>query len=1249
MTTLSTHLLPLFGRLADGNVLQLLSHDGFDAAAHLLPLERIVAHLKRLAGPPGAPAHADRLKVVARRNAMIVARRLLLGRYADELVALQNLWTTFGTPADVVLAAASGARTPRDYWSTPGRITFSAAHAAFVTALAKVELADERGPLGQAVRLSPYHGADRAERPGESLHTGFPAILGSASGLCSAVWVVPDAEDGWPAWENGDRDPALAKLCAEWDELHAGLKQMGEKRSEELSPVWQMNLPEWLVLHVLRSGGDAELPSAGLAVLMQCLAETRGESLPAGVGFTGRVTFGQRGRWEDVRVRGVNGIKEKALAAREAGIFLLFACRDGASGEPGPPVPGVQIAWIDPESALEEVLRKVNTICSESGITEYRRRTSATRVLERLRAAGTERGYASPLLPDALGPRSCPVGAAERVEELRELRQVRQQAKGRSLVFLVGGPRQGKTTLLSSWLFRSDDWPRLPAWYSLRRQSGATGPAAELRRAVMEQLEATHLVVRHPRHPDTLEALDRLTEDRVEVVIDGLDEVEPSQQIVILDFLRALSGSGIAVIGTQDIPVGYERAGAQVKLSPNLIAAYHVIDGFARKFLECSRSAFHDVGLCLSSPAWREGLARQAGGNPWVLKEFLSAIDEGHWGWPDSPEEARLTPDVRAYCGDVLKEVLAAAAIAPDAANVRALVNGLALLDDRPWPLADALFLLGLPIDPTDLARWQQTLAHRPLLRLLDISANGLQVRFRDATFREFFRADGDAIECGLLERMLSVLVSERLPDGTHLSLRDAAVREVAMHAIRIGEAAPHLVRRLLLETDWAFLRLRSLVDAGLSIGEMVIELVKLAALIRDQRKEERDAIDALRLSLLTWQEPIERGGADAAQWWQALAAVQQYGMWKRQWTGEVREASLPLLAPIGGEEGRGYQIQAHHIGHLGDAACELLDLTLVLTNQTGHLLLFPFDAATRRYGEPARRWTGMKEILQLTPLGFRQVLVLGIDHDERKQLRLVDLDVGSVRPWGPDADAARLFACEVLDVREGQGEPAVLLAGVEQGHIRVSIWRAGAEVASEVLPFGPFERYRQPRYGVICLSPTTWAAWGAQGDEEDRICRFFIQEWRGGKVIKIADHEVTEQLIDGTLGVCAGPDGQLALYYKTDGVNATMVAFDADGSMRDPLTLYPDEDSNVQDDETEYPAAIFFDSFAVVWHDRLGLIVNDDVDAFSIRPAPEVLLQELPEAWCRLPSFDLPRRGHRLAGGRVLLLYDTYGIVIEK
>src|SRR4051794_25285960 len=113
MTTLPTHLLPLFDRLADGNVLQLLSHDAFDAAAHLLPLDRIVAHLKRLASSPGSPSDAARLKVLGRRNAMIVARRLLLGRYAEELEILHNLWTAFGTPADAVHAVATAARCAR--------------------------------------------------------------------------------------------------------------------------------------------------------------------------------------------------------------------------------------------------------------------------------------------------------------------------------------------------------------------------------------------------------------------------------------------------------------------------------------------------------------------------------------------------------------------------------------------------------------------------------------------------------------------------------------------------------------------------------------------------------------------------------------------------------------------------------------------------------------------------------------------------------------------------------------------------------------------------------------------------------------------------------------------------------------------------------------------------------------------------------------------------------------------------------
>ena len=158
-----------------------------------------------------------------------------------------------------------------------------------------------------------------------------------------------------------------------------------------------------------------------------------------------------------------------------------------------------------------------------------------------------------------------------------------------------------------------------------------------------------------------------------------------------------------------------------------------------------------------------------------------------------------------------------------------------------------------------------------------------------------------------------------------------------------------------------------------------------------------------LRLALLTWQEPIERGGIDASQWWAALTGVQQHLVWRRQGTRELQTGSVPLLEPVSAEGGRGYGTPSRLIDHLGDAACELPDGTLVLTSEAGHLLVLPFDATARRYGsKPERRWAGMKAIRQVTAVGPRQVLVLGIDYDERQRLHTHRSCCGKRPPLGP-------------------------------------------------------------------------------------------------------------------------------------------------------------------------------------------------------------------------------------------------------
>ena len=157
------------------------------------------------------------------------------------------------------------------------------------------------------------------------------------------------------------------------------------------------------------------------------------------------------------------------------------------------------------------------------------------------------------------------------------------------------------------------------------------------------------------------------------------------------------------------------------------------------------------------------------------------------------------------------------------------------------------------------------------------------------------------------------------------------------------------------------------------------------------------------------------------------------------------------------------------------------------------------------------------------------------------------------------------------------------------------------------------------------------------------------MRKWWGGQFDEISDPHVTVEMTGWPSGVCAGPDGRVALFYGEDDDTAIVVAFNPDGSMPGLLPLRPTGDRGEQDGSTEYRRDTYFDTRAVVWHDRLGLFLNQaGCSAFTIRPEPEALPQELPAAWWGLPTFNAPERGHRLSGGRALLIYDTFGIVVE-
>ena len=417
-----------------------------------------------------------------------IARRCLLGRFPDEIERFREFWVANGASEEVVTLAAEAARCGEGRW--PARIIeagsqeaatfFSRAHADFVKGLEEIEHAEKAGPFGDAIQSSRY--ACGVGRCGSSLRgefelsPGFP-IVGLSQGFRESAWVETASE--WPRWLadyestlaadqlQESRREGLSHLRKLLEDVEVSVrKAMGGPQSPRASEGnGATALPEWLTLYALDFGVEG-LDSAGLALALQRLADDQHRTIPSGVGFTGR--------WEDGRLQSVTGIRAKLRAAREAGIFALFACanQDEVKGLQQPvPEPGVILVFLPADSSLDDVVVRVNTICHDLGLTEYRWRR-AVKTWEGQVLGNDDREELNRLLPYA-AEKTCPVGFVGRDKLLSKLDQRKKEIEaqgGSGHIALVGSPRSGKTTTLSHWIFQREGMgPRPPVWFSFLR------------------------------------------------------------------------------------------------------------------------------------------------------------------------------------------------------------------------------------------------------------------------------------------------------------------------------------------------------------------------------------------------------------------------------------------------------------------------------------------------------------------------------------------------------------------------------------------------------------------------------------------------------------------------------------------------------------------------------------------------------------------------------------------------------------
>jgi hypothetical protein len=947
-----------------------------EAATELLELGTLLDGIERVAAsrPVGY-----RYSFIHRPHLTRIARRCLLGRFPDRIERHRGLWVDNGTsPAVVDLAVQAAGRCHRGDW--PGQIIeagsqetsthYSRAHADFVEMLQRIEREDKSGPFGDAIRSSRY--APGVKRCGPPLQgefdfpTGFP-IVGLAGkqpelGRRDSAWVEPESD--WAGWLSEQNLLISAHDSTLYHEKLTYLREQFRILEESISRVLRslasLDLPEdhpgfappeWLALYALQFGIES-LDSAGLSLALQRLAELQGRPIPAGVGFTGA--------WGTGRLCKVTGIEPKLLAAREAGIFVLFACaclspeavtrlKEQAPG------PGVVLVLLEEGLTLDDVVVRVNTVCHDLGLTEYRWRRVVEGWERRVQGMGGPGGQAELLPNAATAPEKCPVGFIGRESLLGELDRRKEEIDatgGRGHLALVGSPRSGKTTTLSHWLSPGHEaWLRRPIWFSFQRQRSHASTRDDLVRALREQIESRFCVLLDQEmrgaagltFGEFVRTVADSTRSRIDLAVDGLDEAVVGEQKSIAELLLSLSlpTGSILIVGTQPI-LASEGFTNRILIGEHPVAddAGALIDRFAARFDGSSKAALENIGALLKTDHWRSGLVEKTHGNLWILTDFLRSTERqgDRARWPKSPDELPLTDDVNDYCKVIFGEIRSSSGEAWG--DLQAILIKLAILDDVPWRIEDLWVLRGLQMDASAFRNMRDRILDHTT-HLVQLEEHSGRLSFRDVCFRDYLRKRNgpDALE--VAQRLVDLV--DKRPDRNHSKeLIRYAVERSAWHVINDVADDDELAARLVFDTDWVPARLATLFESSSTIDAFLDELARLRIRVERARSKSIAQLDALYRALWEQRDRIRDRPELVTQWWRGLAPVRIIDIWKKK---SVPEASslraCQLLIPHDG-----YSLEAQEdpipIGSHGQV-CELPGQRLVM-RCPGGLAVYSFS-----------------------------------------------------------------------------------------------------------------------------------------------------------------------------------------------------------------------------------------------------------------------------------------------------------------
>lgn len=1219
------HVSSALSQLARGSVLDFLRHDSFPAWIDLASISLLEQELAALATTDdGTLRQQFRFSQV-----LALAQRLILSRQTNLLSVLRPLWRAFGASdescASVVSATQSAlADWPSEVCQACDAATFSPALAAFTKTLRDIANSDAAGVLGTAIRRSRI--AD--ERP----HVGFPLVLrgNCCSNLRSGIWVSPNASP--TPTSGGEIESAWRDICSRVRKIVYGDKSSGK-------PDW--SLPDWLLQLAGLDGWSVEtLDSAGLGLAMQMLARQAKVNLPFGVGFTGR--------WDGGQLQGVRDLAIKLQAAREAGVFLLFGCADQDHNESLPePIEGIRLVLLPEGLCLKDVVRCVNRACADSGLTEFRWREAQRRFRD---AAATTTAH-SPNLPEALDDALCPVGFVGRDNALASLQQeISKQHTSRRLLAVTAPPRSGKTTLLSR--FASQQTP-YPIWFSFRRGQASRQTLAQLQDAVCDQMAARFGTVLLPTQVSSgnVSNEERLTSlvdaicGPVSLLVDGIDEAQSPKDVI--DWLQTIPGAGLSLVGSQPIEILNQSNCTQISLQNDTESgkedARSLIARFSTRFTKVEH--LKPIADQLQQNDWIDGLCEKSGGNLWVLTQFLSNVERDQAGWPASPSEAPLSPNVREYC-----QTLMAAALADYQGDNRSRAETFlafrSYLDNRAWRVQDVLRLAGNFLNGAPFDAWGGTgLLASSSRRVLEF--DGTHCRFWSPLTREAVRNNYMTYASDVSRRFIDLLQNDESQDD----LLDHVTESVPSLLVEVSNA--ELTRTLLFESPWIHRRARLLVRQHHSVGTLRAELMSLTpSLPSDRAGDVRRLVDWL----IGWGWAVDDSPDLIDQWWDAASEVMQ-PFPRVKGAHPVTTGDCCLLAPIVGPSvtDARYDIPWPASPQFHGAACEILEgstsrLVFVASRNGGPGDLLVYRAEGSDYvRERFIRLPEDERVFSLASLPYPEVAALVRLPNGGCELKVFDVRSGQSHTLLADSN--------IVDLETLSAEPARLLVvrceSVEDGPSTCTLRVLDAQSHQVADALLPFVRSVSADIKIVPFGTDCFCVLGHPQPQAPREMRLYRLESTSGTG-QIA--EIQPPVIATVNGACALPNRRLAVTHRGSAAGSSLLSVvKEDGQIELSIPLYasPPQTGRRYSLNHATIGSFLLHCQPVAWHTECGIVLTSDHDhgVYAVQMEPEAIPNELPRTLSRAldtgDSTTSRERAFGISGGRALFAFSTGAVVL--